>query len=59
MAMQTKRMATDDTTPKWMVELAQKLPSAGKDKARATIVQDIVNILSTVKIPRVNNLRIQ
>ena len=41
------------------MEFIQKLPEVDKDKARATVVNEIIEKLVTAKIPRVSNLRIE
>ena len=54
-----KHINADDKTQEWMVEFIQKLPEVDKDKARATVVNEIIEKLVTAKIPRVSNLRIE
>ena len=54
-----KQVNMDDKTQEWMVEFIQKLPEVDKDKARATVVNEIIEKLVTTKIPRVSNLRIE
>jgi hypothetical protein len=43
-------------TPSWMMDILAKLPPAEKDLARATVVNQIINLLPQIKIPKASVL---
>ena len=54
-----RHISADSKTQEWMLEFIQKLPKVNKDLARSTVVNEIIEKLVTVKIPKARDLRIE